>query len=42
VLGVLLALALPAATLRIVFAGFVAIVGVKLVRDGLRRGARLS
>jgi uncharacterized membrane protein YfcA len=41
-LGVLLALALPAATLRIVFAGFVAIVGVKLVRDGLRRGARLS
>jgi uncharacterized protein len=42
VLGVLLALALPAATLRIVFAGFVAIVGVKLVRDGLRRGARVS
>jgi uncharacterized membrane protein YfcA len=42
VLGVLLALALPAATLRIVFAGFVAIVGVKLVRDGLRRGVRLS
>ena len=42
VLGVLLALALPAVTLRIVFAGFVAIVGVKLVRDGLRRGARVS
>jgi len=42
VLGVLLALALPAGTLLIVFAGFVAIVGVKLVRDGLRRGARLS
>ncbi len=42
VLGALLALALPAATLRIVFAGFVAVVGVKLVRDGLRREARLS
>ncbi len=42
VLGALLALALPAATLRIVFAGFVAVVGVKLVRDGLRPGARLS
>ena len=42
VLGALLALALPAATLRVVFAGFVAVVGVKLVRDGLRREARLS
>jgi uncharacterized membrane protein YfcA len=34
--GALLALALPAATLRIVFAVFVAVVGVKLVHDGLR------
>ena len=42
VLGALLALTLPAATLRVVFAGFVAVVGVKLVRDGLRREARLS
>ena len=35
VLGALLALALPASTLRLVFAGFVAIVGVRLLRDGL-------
>ena len=37
VLGALLALALPAATLRLVFAVFVAFVGVRLLRDGLRR-----
>jgi uncharacterized membrane protein YfcA len=37
VLGALLALALPAATLRIVFAVFVGLVGVRLARDGLRR-----
>ena len=35
VLGALLALALPASTLRLVFAGFVAIVGIRLLRDGL-------
>lgn len=35
VLGALAALALPASTLRLVFAGFVAIVGVRLLRDGL-------
>ena len=35
VLGALLALALPASTLRLVFAGFVAIVGMRLLRDGL-------
>ena len=34
--GALLALALPAATLRIVFAVFVALVGVKLIYDGAR------
>lgn len=34
--GALLALALPASTLKIVFAAFVAVVGVKLVRDGVR------
>jgi uncharacterized membrane protein YfcA len=34
--GALLALALPAATLRVVFAVFVAVVGLKLVNDGLR------
>jgi uncharacterized membrane protein YfcA len=38
VLGALLALALPAATLRLVFAAFVAFVGVRLLRDGLRSG----
>jgi uncharacterized membrane protein YfcA len=37
VLGALLALALPAATLRLVFAVFVAFVGIRLLRDGLRR-----
>ena len=39
VLGALLALALPASTLRLVFAGFLAIVGLRLLRDGLRRQA---
>jgi uncharacterized membrane protein YfcA len=34
--GALLALALPGATLRLVFAVFVAVVGVKLALDGLR------
>jgi uncharacterized membrane protein YfcA len=37
VLGALLALALPAATLRLVFAVFVGLVGLRLARDGLRR-----
>jgi uncharacterized membrane protein YfcA len=36
VLGALLALALPGSTLRIVFAVFVGLVGVKLAYDGLR------
>jgi uncharacterized protein len=36
VLGALLALALPASTLRIVFAVFVGLVGLKLAHDGLR------
>ena len=40
VLGALLALALPAATLRLVFAVFVAFVGIRLMRDGLRREHR--
>ena len=34
--GALLALALPAAKLRVVFAGFLALVGLRLVRDGVR------
>ena len=34
--GALLALALPAATLRIVFAAFVGCVGLKLIYDGRR------
>ncbi|HZU20098.1 MAG TPA: TSUP family transporter [Gaiellaceae bacterium] len=34
--GALVALALPASTLRVVFGAFVAVVGVKLVYDGLR------
>jgi hypothetical protein len=38
--GALLALALPASALRIVFAAFVAVVGVRLVRDGLHRAGR--
>jgi len=37
VLGALLALALPASTLRIVFAIFVGLVGLRLTRDGLSR-----
>jgi uncharacterized membrane protein YfcA len=37
VLGALLALALPASTLRIVFAVFVGLVGLRLTRDGLTR-----
>ena len=37
VLGALLALALPATTLRLVFAVFVGLVGLRLIRDGLRR-----
>jgi uncharacterized membrane protein YfcA len=36
VLGALLALALPASTLKIVFAVFVGAVGLRLARDGLR------
>ncbi len=34
--GALLALALPGSTLRIVFAFFLALVGIRLVRDGVR------
>lgn len=36
VLGALLALALPGGTLRVVFAVFVGLVGLRLARDGLR------
>jgi len=36
VLGALLALALPGETLRLVFAVFVGIVGLRLARDGIR------
>ena len=36
VAGALLALALPASMLRVVFAAFLALVGVRLVRDGVR------
>jgi uncharacterized protein len=36
VVGALLALALPASTLRLVFAVFVGLVGLRLVRDGIR------
>jgi uncharacterized membrane protein YfcA len=35
VLGALLALALPGSTLRIVFAVFIGLVGLRLARDGL-------
>jgi uncharacterized protein len=38
VLGALLALALPGSTLRVVFAVFVGLVGIKLAYDGLRPG----
>lgn len=34
--GALLALALPAATLRVVFAAFLTVVGLRLVHDGFR------
>ena len=37
VVGALLALALPATTLRLVFAGFICLVGLRLARDGVRR-----
>jgi hypothetical protein len=37
VVGALLALALPASTLRLVFAVFVGLVGLRLARDGFRR-----
>ena len=37
VLGALLALALPGSTLRLVFAVFIGLVGLRLARDGLRR-----
>ena len=36
VLGALLALALPGSTLRIVFAVFIGLVGLRLARDGIR------
>ncbi len=36
VLGALLALALPASALRIVFAAFLGVVGLRMARDGLR------
>jgi uncharacterized protein len=36
VCGALLALALPASTLRIVFAVFLGLVGLRLARDGIR------
>ena len=37
VVGALLALVLPGSTLRLLFAVFVGLVGLQLVRDGLRR-----
>jgi uncharacterized membrane protein YfcA len=37
--GALLALALPGSTLRVVFAVFVGVVGLRLVRDAARRPA---
>jgi uncharacterized membrane protein YfcA len=36
--GALLALALPGRSLRVVFAVFLALVGLRLVRDGLQTG----
>ncbi len=39
VIGALLALALPAHTLRLIFALFLVVVSVRLLRDGLRRAA---
>jgi uncharacterized protein len=38
VLGALLALALPGSTLRVVFAAFIGVVGLRLAYDGLRPG----
>ncbi len=35
-IGALLALTLPGAALRVVFAVFLALIGVRLVRDGVR------
>ena len=40
VLGALLAIALPAASLRLVFAIFVGIVGLELIRGGIRTRGR--
>jgi len=37
ILGALLALALPGSTLRLVFAVFIGLVGLRLASDGLRR-----
>lgn len=37
VLGALLALALPGSALRVVFAVFIGLVGLRIARDGLRR-----
>ena len=37
VVGALVALALPGSTLRLLFAVFVGLVGLRLVRDGVRR-----
>jgi uncharacterized membrane protein YfcA len=42
VLGALLALALPASALRLVFAVFVGVVGLRLARDGVRRPEETS
>jgi uncharacterized protein len=39
VLGALLALALAGSTLRVVFAVFVGVVGLRIAYDGLRRGS---
>jgi len=38
--GALLALALPASTLRIIFAAFVVVVGLRLIRDGFSSAGR--
>jgi len=38
--GALLALALPATTLRVVFAVFVVVVGLRMIRDGVARAER--
>jgi uncharacterized membrane protein YfcA len=36
VLGALLALTLPASTLKLVFAVFIGLIGLRLARDGIR------